>query len=68
MEIKADEEVENARQDKCVKKLTRAEEKIRREERRVAREVRRKRKMTGGTPEVRSDKDIQKISQRYPQD
>ena len=43
MEVKADEEVENARQDKCVKKLTRAEEKIRREERRVARDVRRKR-------------------------
>ena len=25
-------------------------------------------KMTGGTPEVRSDKDIPKISQRYPKD
>ena len=24
--------------------------------------------MTGGTPEVRSDKDIPKISQRYPKD
>ena len=43
LEVEADEEVENARQDKCVKKLTRAEEKMRREERRVAREVRRKR-------------------------
>ena len=43
MEVKAYEEVENARQDKCVKKLTRAEVKMRREERRVAREVRRKR-------------------------
>jgi len=25
-------------------------------------------KMTGGTPEVRSDKDFSKISQRYPKD
>ena len=43
MEINVDDEVENARQDKGVQKLTRKEERMRREERRVAREVRRKR-------------------------
>ena len=43
LETKVDEEVEKAKQVKCVQKLTRAEERVRREERRVAREVRRKR-------------------------
>ena len=40
---KFDEEAQNIKQEKWVKKITRAEERMRREERRVAREVRRRR-------------------------